>query len=220
MAHRAPIRFWIAALLLFLSPRVRAQVLVDRIEARVDGDIILLSEMRELSLYQQLVNGRSDDRDALLKELIEQSIVKTEATAAAFPSPTDADEERALAELAKHFASREAFEARLRELGLSDSAVRRLLVQQILSARYLDYKFRPAAQVDRAEIEKYFQEEFVPQFQARGQAPPPLDAVRDQIRELLVQRGISRRAAQWLDEARSRLKVVITPPAGKEGGRP
>ncbi len=137
-----------------------AQQVVDRIMARIEDDIVTLSEVRELRGYQQLVEGHAASDDRLLAQLIEQWIVNTEAAA----------------------------------------------------ARYLDYKFRPAVRVDPAAIEKYYREELAPAFAAKGQPPLPLEAVQDQIRELLIQREISRRAAQWLEEARSRLKVEFAKP--------
>ena len=48
-------------------------------------------------------------------------------------------------------------------------------------------------------------------LRARGQTAPPLDEVRERIREVLVQRGISERANTWFEDTKSRLQVEITP---------
>ncbi len=207
---------WLAVLfaLAFLGAPLRAQQVVDRIVARVEGDIITLSEVRELGGYQQLVQGRAESDDRLLAELIAQWIVDAEATAARFPRPMEAEVNREIERAEKQFASPEAYRQRLGEIGLSVAAVRRLVGRQLYLARYLDYKFRPALQVDSAAMEKYYAEEFVPALKARGKAVPPLESLQDQIRELLIERGISQRAARWLDETRSRIKVEIEP-AGK-----
>ncbi len=207
---------WLAVLfaLAFLGVPLRAQQVVDRIVARVEGDIITLSEVRELGDYQQLVQGRAESDDRLLAELIDQWIVNAEATAARFPRPMEAEVNREIERAEKQFASPEAYRQRLGEIGLSMAAVRRLVERQLYLARYLDYKFRPALQVDSAAMEKYYAEELVPALKASGQAVPPLESVQDQIRELLIERGISQRAARWLDETRSRIKVEIEP-AGK-----
>jgi len=192
-----------------------AQRVVDRIVARVEDDVILQSEARELGLYQQLVNGKADALDTLLGELIEQWIAKTEAKAAEFPRPSDEDVERALADLEKQYASQDAFQKRLRELGLSAAAVKRLLGEQLYVGRYLEYKFRPSVQVEDEAIEKYYREELVPAVQARGGQAPVLDAVREEIREVLVERAISQRADKWIEETRSRLRVEILHPMGE-----
>lgn len=193
-----------------------AQQVVDRIAARIEDDILTLSEMRELGLYQQLVEGHAASDDRLLTQLIEQWIVSREATATHYPRPAEADVSRELERLEKQFGSPEAFGDRVRQLGLSVAAVRRLVERQMYLARYLGYKFRPAVQVDATAVRNYYRDEFVPLLAGRGQAAPPLETVRAQIRELLVQRGISQLSARWLEEARSRLKVELE----REGSGP
>ena len=207
---------WLTVLFAIAFPGVSlgAQQVVDRIAARVEGDIITLSELRELGGYQQLVQGRAESDDRLLAELIDQWIVNAEATAARFPRPIEAEVNREIERAEKQFASPEAYRQRLGEIGLSVAAVRRLVERQLYLARYLDYKFRPAVHVDSAAMERYYAEDLVPALKARGQAVPPLESVQDQIRELLIERGISQRAARWLDETRSRIKIEIEP-AGK-----
>ncbi len=192
---------------LLLAPRLSAQQVVDRIVAHVEEDIITLSEVRELGRYQQLVEGHAARDDRLLAQLVEQWVVNTEAAAARFPRPSEAEVNRELARLEQQVGGPEAYRERLRQFGLSAAAVRRQVERQIYLARYLDYKFRPAVQVEGAAIEKYYREELVLRLAGQGQAVPPLETVQDQIRELLVQREISQRAALWLDEARSRLKI-------------
>ena len=193
---------------LWVAP-LPAQQVIDRIVARVEDDIIMLSEVRELGRYQQLVEEKQASDDRLLQQLIDQWIVSSEAAAARYPRPAEDEVNRELARLGKQSASPAAYRQRLQELGLSPAAVRRLVERQMYLARYLDYKFRPAVQVDAAAIEKYYREELVPTLVARGQAAPALETVHDQVRELLVQREISQRAAKWLDETRSRLKVEL-----------
>lgn len=194
-------------------PVLPAEV-IDRIVARIEDDILTLSEVRELGAYQELVQGRAENDDRLLEHLIEQWIVVTEATAARFPRHGEADAGREVEPLEKQFASPEAYRARLAQLELSEAAVRRLAGRQLYVSRYLDYKFRPAAQVDTAAVEKYYREELSPQLATRGQAAPPLENVQEQIRELLTQREISARAAHWLEETRPRLKIETRPRGG------
>ena len=189
---------------------------MDRIAARIEDDIIMESDVRELAGFQELVDGHSKSRDELIRELAGEWIVRGEADAAKYPQPTNDDIENAYARLAAQFASPEEFQKRMAKAGLSEAAVRRELGQQLYLSRFLDYRFRPSAQVDQKQIETYYSQEFVPQLKARGQAVPPLDAVADTIREVLVQRAISDRATQWIDETRAGLKIDVI----SEGGQP
>jgi len=214
---RARILMFALLFVMALTPAAPAQQVVDRIVARVEDDILTLSEVRELGRFQQLVNGSGQENPAgereLIEKLIDQWIVLSEATAARFPKPAKTDVQQELERLAVQFGSADAYRARLQELGLTAESVARNVERQIYLARYLDYKLRPAAQVESAQVEKYFREELVPELQKRGQEAPSLESVEGQIRELLTQREISARAARWLEETRARLRIEI---AGKK----
>jgi parvulin-like peptidyl-prolyl isomerase len=191
-----------------LQPPQSSRV-VDRIVARVEGDIILQSQVRELGALQQLIDGRAESDEKLLEELIEQWVVETEATASHFPQPAQSEVDRELKRLEGNFASPEKYAARLNELGLSSPEVSRLLSRQIYVERYVDYKFRPSVQIDPADIDAYYKNELVPELAKKNQSAPPRNAVEDQIREVLTQRRISDLTAKWLDDTKSRLKIEI-----------
>lgn len=201
-------KYLVTSFLLFaLGLPAAGQQVVDRIVAVVEGDIITWSEVRELGRLQQLIEGRSASEAQLLTQLIEQWIVNTEARAARLPRPTEAEVQRELHRLERQFATPKDYQERLRQVGLTATAVRRFVQEKLYLARYLDYKFRPAAQVSSAQIEEYYRTELTRQLKARGQPVPPLETLEEQIRELLVQRQINERAERWLNEARARLKI-------------
>jgi hypothetical protein len=196
--------------LLVLLPGVfagKAQEVIDRIVARVDTDIILLSDVRELSRYQQFVDGRSESDGEILDRLIDQWIVRTEAKAALFPWPTDYDVQRSLERLKRFFSSPEAFEERKKQIGLSDEDVRRMLQSQLYLSNYLDSRFRASIHIDEQAIQDFYQTRVVPRAESRKQTPPTLEAARDAIQEALVQRSIDAQAEKWLKESRARLHV-------------
>jgi parvulin-like peptidyl-prolyl isomerase len=188
---------------------------VDRIVARIEGDIILQSQVRELGAFQQLVDGHAEGDDKLLQELIEQWIVETEATASHFPQPAKSEVDRELLRISQQFQSPEKYASHLNELGLSPDQVRELLARQIYVERYVDYKFRPTAQVEPADIDAYYQKELLPELAKSNQPAPQRAEVEEQIREVLVQRGISDQTAKWLDDTKSRLKIEIETSGGK-----
>lgn len=189
---------------------------LDGIAARIEDDIITESEVRELSAFQELVDGKPKPRSEIIKALANQWIVRGEAAVAAFPAPSQADVDRAYQEFVKQFSSPQEFQGRCAALGLTDAAVRRILAQQLFLSRFVDYRFRPAAQVDQAQIETFYHDEFAPQLEAKKQAVPPLEDVEDTIREVLIQRAISDRAAKWLDDTREHLKLDVVDQGAKQ----
>jgi hypothetical protein len=188
---------------------------VDRIVARVEGDIILLSQVRELGAFQQLVEGQAESDDRLLAELLEQWIVQTEATESRFPQPAQSEVDRELGRLAVQFGGAEPYAAKLRELGLSGTQVGQLLARQIYVERYIDYKFRPSVQIKSVDVRNYFQNELLPELAKKNQIVPRQADVEGEILELLTQRAITGMATKWLDETKSRLKIEMTLPGGK-----
>jgi hypothetical protein len=189
---------------------------VDGIAARIEDDILAESEVNELAAFQTVVDGHSKSRDELIRELADQWIVHGEAAATKYPEPSTQDVDNAYAQLEKQFPSPQEFKNRCAALGLTEAAARRLLSQQLYLSRFLDFRFRPAAQVDGQQVAAYYQDDFAPQLQKRGQPVPPLEDVEDTIREVLIQRAISDRATTWLDETRERLRIDVI---SKENGR-
>ena len=199
-----------------LSPRsiaaartVGAQEVIDRIVARVENDVILLSDLRNLERYQLLVDGKQESDGLALDRLVDQWIVRSEADASRFPQPTAAEVDRGLQRLRDSFDSPAEYEARRKASGLTESEIRSLMASQLYLGNYLDSRFRPSARIEPQQIEDFYNSALVPRAKARGQQPPTLDASRDAIQEALTQQAITEQANQWLKESRSRLHVEI-----------
>jgi hypothetical protein len=182
---------------------------IDGVAARIEDDIITESELRELAAFQVLVDGKSKPRLELIRELADQWIITSEAKAARYAPPPPQDIDLAVANFQKQFHSPEEYRDRCAQAGISAAAVRRLIAEQLYLTRFMDYRFRAAAQVSDETVEAYYRDEFAPQLRAQNQPVPPLDDVDDTIREVLIQRTISERAQKWLDETRDRLKLDI-----------
>jgi len=182
---------------------------IDGVAARIEDDVILESEVRELAAFQVLSDGQAKPRNELIRELADQWIVRGEANTAKFAFPSADEIENAYRQFVKQFPSPEEFQKRLTAADLTEAAVKRILAQQLYLAHFLEYRFRAAAHIDDQEVEKYYNDEFVPQLKARNETVPPLEDVEDTIREVLVQRAINDRAEKWLEDTRQRLRIDI-----------
>ena len=194
-------------LLIFGALRASAQEVLDQIAARVESDIILVSQIRSLSRYQLLVDGKAESDAAILDRLVDQWIVRNEAETARFPHPAEIEIDHGVEHLQASFASLEEYHARKEQSGLSDKEIQRLVGDQLYLSNYLDSRFRPAVQVSSKQVEDFYQEAVLPRAKVRKQVPPSLNASREYIQEALVQRGINEQADIWLKESRARLHV-------------
>jgi len=196
-----------AVALSIMAALAPAQEVIDRIVARVDTDIILLSDVRALSRYQFFMDGKSESDAEILNRLIDQWIVRNEAKTALFPQPSNEDVQRSLERLKRSFSSPEAFEERKKQSGLTDEDVERMLRAQLYLSNYLDSRFRASIQIDEKEIEEFYESRIVPRAESQGKQPPLLEEARGFIQEALVQRAINVQSERWLKESRARLRV-------------
>jgi Fe-S-cluster formation regulator IscX/YfhJ len=199
--------FLLLAAMLLEARGGRAQEVIDRIVARVENDVILLSDIHQLAEYQVFVDGKAESDEQILERLIDQWIVRTEAVAARFPQPSDQDVQRSLARLKRSFSDSESFEERKKQSGLTEEEILRQLKSQLYLSNYLDSRFRASIQIDDKAIADFYKNRVVPRAESRGQTPPTLEAAHDFIQEALVQRAINEQADKWLKESRSRVRV-------------
>jgi parvulin-like peptidyl-prolyl isomerase len=196
-----------ASLMALVATQGAAQEVIDRVAARVENDIVLLSDVRVLARYQQLVDGKSESDAQILDRLIDQWIVRNEAETARFPRPSDDEVSRGVERVQKSFTSAEEYEARKKQVGLTAANIRTMVTAQLYLSNYLDSRFRPSVKIEPKEVEDFYDKAVIPRAQARGQAPPSLDAARDYIRDTLIQRSIDEQAERWLNESRGRVHV-------------
>jgi hypothetical protein len=207
-------QLFIAAMFLGLLPlpsRLYAQEVLDRIVARVETDIILLSDVRQLSRYQSFLDGKPQTDADILNRLIDQWIVRSEAGVARFPQPSDEDVNRSIERLKRSFSSPEEFQARQKQSGITDEEIRRFVRAQLYLSNYLDSRFRPSIQIDEKAIEDFYRNRVVPRAESRKQTPPTIENARDFIQEALVQRAINEQADRWLKESRARVRIELLP---------
>jgi hypothetical protein len=193
--------------LLPASSHVRGQEVVDRIVARVETEIILQSDVRQLSRYQAFLDGKPQSDADILNRLIDQWIVRSEAGVARFPQPSDEDVNRSIERLKRSFSSPEEFQARQKQSGITDDEIRRFVRAQLYLSNYLDSRFRPSIQIDEKAIDDFYRSRVIPRAESRNQTPPTLENARDFIQEALVQRAINEQADRWLKESRTRVRV-------------
>lgn len=196
-----------ATLLLALTAAASAQEMIDRIVACVDTDIILLSDVRALARYQIFVDGKAESDEEILDRLIDQWMVRNEAKAALFPQPSEEEVNRSLERLKRSFSSQQEYEERMKQSGLTDEDVERMLRSQLYLSDYLDSRFRASIQIEEKDIEEFYKTRVIPRAESRGQTPPTLDGARGFIQEALTQRAINEQAERWLKESRARLHV-------------
>lgn len=187
--------------------------IVDRVAVTVDRIVITTSDISTHIRVAAFLNGEAPDlsvaaRRAAAQRLVEQALVQREMEILRYPAPSVADVEAVLEQLRKRAGGLEAFEAGLAEYGITEADLRRSLLRQIMTLRFIDFRFRPGVAVSDAEVEAYYREEFLPRLRSNGQGSlPPLEEVREEIEEILIGRRVDEALDRWLAAAAAQASI-------------
>jgi len=189
--------------------------LQDRVLAVVDEDPVLASDVeRVVKLGLQPPNpGESDDqyRKRVLNALVEERLRFHEIDRYGFEQVPVDDVEKAVAKVRAGFKDEAAFQKALKEVGLTARGLRQLMARQLLVLTYVDERLGPRVFVTFDDINKYYRTVLAPEMQKKGQPLPPLDEVREDVREVLKQQKLTQELQSWTEELRAKADVVIYP---------
>src|SRR5262245_4061971 len=133
---------------------------LDKIVAVVDGRIITLSDVRQEKVVRSLLGETTIEDDAVIQQLIEGYLIESQL--AGYPGINVTEEEitEALAKLQK-------------KDGISPNALHDAVSRRMRTARYFDVRFRQFLTPSDADVQKYYDEVFVPKARERGMNPIP-----------------------------------------------
>jgi peptidyl-prolyl cis-trans isomerase SurA len=195
----------------------RAEV-IDRIVAKVNGHIILQSDLDDALRYEALMSGKpldqftNDDRRAVLDQLIDQELLNEQMKSTTFPHASESEADARVTEARKLYpeaASPAGWQAVLKRFQLNEKDLIAHVEQQIDLMRLIDARLRPQVQIDSKSIEAYYRDKFVPQLKEAGAGEVPLADVSGKIRELLTQERVNQLLGSWLQNLRSESKVTV-----------
>jgi len=198
---------------LLLAQNASSQQTVDQILTLVNDDIITRIDL----LWSIAIDPKapspvgpvgSDLLRQKLDVMIDERLVAQEAGRIPTADITQEEVDRKRAELIARFKSEAEFRQRVGSVGLTPQKIDELLRQRVLMDRFIDFRFRSFVLATEQEIQRYYDENLVPEIRKRGAVPPPIDQVRDKISELLKQQKIDTELDRWLSAARQRAEVV------------
>jgi peptidyl-prolyl cis-trans isomerase C len=196
------------AVLLFVA--ASGQIL-DRVLAVVDGSPITLSDVNG-AVRMGLVTvpeGSGDPERAALEAVIDRRLQLIEVNRYLPPQPSAAAIDARLAETRQRFASAAAFDAALKETGLTVADLRAHLRDNLRIASYLDQRFGAGFQPGEDEVLGYYRAHEA-EFTRNGVRLPYADA-RDEARRRLIQSRSAGLVRDWLASLRRRVEITVLP---------
>jgi hypothetical protein len=184
----------------------------DRIVAVVDGDPILQSDVDRAMALAGIAGangtgGEREQRRKVLDGLVEERLRIHEVERYGFEQVPVEMIAKQVEAIRARFGSEEELRRRLRALGMTMEGLEQLVAQQLQVLVYVDELLGARVFVGLEEIEAHYQRTLVPQLRADGKPAPPLDDVREQIREVLRQQRLNEELLRWTAELRRRADV-------------
>jgi hypothetical protein len=200
-------------------------MLLDRAVAVINGEMILASDVREqqrfavfepysvpggeftpMEAMQQIVN-----RTLLLDQMEEQRLT-------APPSDREVDEQ--IADLRKHIPAcagqscetEEGWRRFLAARGFTEPAFHARWKERMQILDFVGVRFRTGIRITKPEIETYYKQKLVPEFESRKLKPPPLAQVSDRIEEVLLQQHVNVLLGDYLRSLKDAGSVQILDP--------
>jgi hypothetical protein len=183
---------------------VDAQVLLDRVLARVSGGVITLSDVRA-GLAMGLVVAREDELDLATEQWIQRQLLLLEV--ARFPPPEpdsgaiDQEEARIRSRLGQRVPALAA------RTGLDDRQVRQAARDTLRIRAYLDQRFGLTVQVSDDEVRAYYAAH--PAEFMRDGAVVPFEQAEPEVRQRAAGARRESTIDQWMADLRQRADVVM-----------
>ncbi len=197
-------------LALLVGGPLRAQI-IDRVLAVVVGAPITLSDVTAaIRLGFAPTPATGDDQvQVALTALIERQLALIEVNRYVPPEPSAAQIEAGLAQVRGRFDSQAAFEAALRETGVSEVQLRARVRDDLRLETYLRQRFGASYQPGEEEVARYYRSHEA-DFMRNG-VLRPYEEVRDDVRQRLVDDRSATLVRDWLAGLRRRTDVTILP---------
>jgi hypothetical protein len=196
-----------------LSVVLAQTVVLDRIAATIDREVITVSAVDQAVMIRLIPRNAGEDETAyrrrVLDALVAQALRYRDVQRfGAEDVPPDFIEAR-LRDLEARFASPEEFATALvlAELTLED--VRALIKRQLQVESHVQERFSPIIFVSPEEIDTHYRTRWLPQRAERGLSAQPLDEVREEIRQLLRAERLQAQIDVWTQQLRERANVDV-----------
>jgi parvulin-like peptidyl-prolyl isomerase len=171
---------------------------IDRIVAVVDKRIITLSDIRAERAIREVLGEPVPAGDKeLLDEVIDQQLIRTQLQQYPYAEPSDNQVTTAMQEI--------------KELkGLPADKVRAAVRDRLRIQRFFADQFGQLITTTDAEVQKYYEDVFVPVARERGLNPvPPLSSIIEDIRQNVLQEKLAVEVKKWLEQGRRAARIEI-----------
>src|SRR5579863_3384387 len=203
--------FAAGGLMFALILSAHAGEILDRIVATVNGQIILQSDWDDALRYEAFMAVRPvqdltlAERKSALDHLIDQELLREQMRSSDAPRARSEDIAQRIGEIRKLYPGTETeagWRSVLAQHGITEAELQSRVGLAIELMGLVEARLRPSVNIDSASIERYYNQQLLPQLQQQGGAVP-LAEVTPKIKELLTEEKVSELLVAWLQNLRA-----------------
>jgi peptidyl-prolyl cis-trans isomerase SurA len=198
-------------------------VVLDRLVAVVNGDVILESDVDEERRFEEVQPYRvvtTYTRDKIIERLIDRALILQQSALEPEDAVPDKDMDAQIATLRKdipackqyHCETDDGWKKYLGDHGFTEQefSARWKLRMELL--KFIEVRFRNGIRITDDEIKAYYEKTMLPEYVKRNVTPPKLETVQTRIEEVLLQQEVGALLQDWLKSLRAQESVrIITP---------
>lgn len=195
-------------LLAFLLPLSVDAVIIDKIAAIVDDDVITHSEVYASERLNLDFSGLPKEESAL-EDRINFHLVLQQLQNQPPVTITQDEMDKAIQPFVESNGGIEKFTEFLSSIGMNYEDFKTEVRNQISIRKFIADRFRPFVNITLSDAQKYYNEVYVPIFEILGKQPPTFPESFEEIQVQMVESQVQDRIKEWLKEMRQKANITI-----------
>jgi|SRR5271168_1228789 len=195
-------------------------VVLDRLVAVVNGDVILESDVDEERRFEEIQPYRSLSdfaRETIIERLVNRALILQQAALEPEDAVPDKDLDAQIITVRKDIPAckqyrcetAEGWKKFLGDHGFTEEEFRARWLQRMQLLKFIEVRFRNGIRIRDEEIQAYYEKTMLPEYAKRNVTPPPLETVKRRIEEVLLQQEVGALLEDWLKSLRAQGSVRI-----------
>ncbi len=198
-----------------------AGVLIDRVVAVVNGDVVLESDVEEerrMSAFQPISTPEGNaTRERAIERLVNRRLLLQQAKLQPQHAVTEGDIDVQIDQLKKEIPACKAAHCEtaagwakfLADHGVTSNEVRAHWRERMETLQFIEVRFRAGIRISQAQIKDYYDKTMLPEYARQKVKAPPLEKLSDRIQEVLLQQQVSGLLSDWLKSLRAQGTVQL-----------
>jgi parvulin-like peptidyl-prolyl isomerase len=205
------------------KPQLAPGVVLDRVIAVVNGDVILDSDVDEEQRFEEIQPYRaatSFTREKTIERLIDRALILQQAALEPEDAVPDKDLDAQLLTLRKdipeckqyHCETDAGWKKYIEDHGFTVEEFRERWRKRMELLKFIEVRFRNGITISDEQIKNYYEKTMLPEYAKRSVTPPKLETISNRIEEVLLQQEVGALLEDWLKSLRAQGSVRMMTP--------